>query len=161
MAEQERRGVRSEYQARIEETSGARESRQEKEREAKAKEEEKRQREKEREEERAAREGLQGREDAFEGQTADVGRKFQNAGRNLAGKGRKGAAGALQDIGKDLANGADAQEIAAIKDQFNEAMKGMGGSTVAAMRAMLDELLKQASDIEALKGQIKNSRTGR
>jgi hypothetical protein len=134
---------------------------QERERQQREREEEQRRIEQERRARDSARDDLNNAETGLDETGREVGRKFRNAGRNLKGRGRSGAASALQGIGAELEDGTNAAEISALKDQFNEAVKGLGGNTVAAMRQMLDEMARQAAEIEAMKGQIKNSRTNR
>lgn len=69
--------------------------------------------------------------------------------------------GTLAGIGQKLADGTDAKEMAKLAAEFQAATRGMTGPVLANLRAMIEAMNAQAGEIENMKGQIKQLRTGR
>lgn len=148
IANERRREVRAGFDATVTAAAASRDQR--------------RARERERAEQEAAREAerleREVRRDEIDTTAATAGRGFRDA----AGRSRDPRlAGTLQDIGTDLADGTNAREIARLQAQFEQATQGLGGATVQALSKMLANLEAATRRIEALEGQVKQSRNGK
>lgn len=122
---------------------------------------EKQERERERAEDEARRrreQDLTGQAESAEGRLDATARRFGTSARD---KGLNTRNSTLAGIGKSLMDGTDAGELQRIGDLIAEKQRELGAGNVQALRTVLAELQKQAAEIAALKGQIKQSRAGK
>lgn len=154
IADERRREVRAGFDATVTQAAGNREQRRARERE---RAEQEAAREAARLEEQVLREQAEAARGQLQGGATVAGRAFNSAGSRVGGR----LGGALQGIGSDLANGTDAREIARLQQEFEQATQGLGGATIAALSKMLANLQAATARIEALEGQIKQSRAGK
>ena len=79
-------------------------------------------------------------------------------GRGFAEAGERSGNWILSKVGKSLANGTNDKEINELTTLVENNMAKLGQANATAIRKLMAELASQSREIEALSGQIKNSR---
>jgi hypothetical protein len=167
VAEQQRRGVRADYEGTVASATDEKARRIAKEKE-RAEEQRKRDEEKKkRQAEKDARDSQKARTEALgeELESAEGGLKESafNASRRILNRNKENRTknSTLQSIGNKLTDGTDAMELQKISDQIVAQQAKLGAANVAGLNKIIAELKTQTDNIEKLEAKIKNSRKGR
>jgi hypothetical protein len=158
IANQQRVGVRAEYENTVRGAASSRDTRLSRE----AEQEKNRQEAQRRKDEQAARTAqLRSLEGSLAGKEKTLDDAAETGGMQAINAGMRQGNSTLQNIGNKLADGTDAAELERIALQIYQNQGKLGAANVSALQTILKQLQEQATQIENLKGQIKTTRNGR